>query len=273
MAENTSTAFKISLVLLASWVLSCLSLCIFRSHLLSLWSESSDMQQPFPQQQQLEPAVLQQGTVMRCWRDVCSRGEQWVERSDAFWSEVDSNIVWGTACWTADVPFPQCKSLFFPVCPACWSIFLPPQTSLPFQNIPFSSSSRQILTSWAPARTEMGSTYQDQGCSPAQGEGCLDFFLQGWETSGLADSRPGVLPAPPLAVASAGLVQVVPETFIMSSPASTGLYLSQSYLIRWCLIMPKWVAVLLCKSCSAGFQEEHWLPSPTAPTHICSQPS
>lgn len=69
---------------------------------------------PLPQQQQLKPAspMLQQGTALRCWRDVYSRGEQWVERSDAFWSEVDSNIGWGTACWTADVPSPQCKSLF-----------------------------------------------------------------------------------------------------------------------------------------------------------------
>lgn len=69
---------------------------------------------PLPQQQQLKPAspMLQQGTALRCWRDVYSRGEQWVERSDAFWSEVDSNISWGTACWTADVPSPQCKSLF-----------------------------------------------------------------------------------------------------------------------------------------------------------------
>lgn len=143
----------------ASCLLSpLLSLCIFRSHLPSLWSESSDMQQPFPQQQQLKPATLQQGTVMRCWRDVCSRGEWWVERSDAFWSEVDSNIVWGTACWTADVPFPQCKSLFSPSALLVGAYSFP-QTSLPFQNIPFTSSSRQTLTSWAPARTQMGSTY------------------------------------------------------------------------------------------------------------------
>lgn len=92
----------------------------------------------FPQQQQLKPAVLQQGTVMRCWRDVCSRGEGWVERSDAFWSEVDSSIVWGAACWTADVPFPQCKSRFSPSALLVGAYSFP-QTSLPFQNIPFTS--------------------------------------------------------------------------------------------------------------------------------------
>jgi len=55
---------------------------------------------PFPQKQQVKPAgpVLQQGTVLRYQRGVYSRGEQWVGRSDAFWSEVDSNVVWGTAC-------------------------------------------------------------------------------------------------------------------------------------------------------------------------------
>lgn len=187
--ENTSTVFKISRVLLASWVLCCLSLCIFRSHLLSLWSESSDMQQPFLQQQQLKPAMLQQGTVMRCWRDVCSRGEQWVERSDAFWSEVDSNIVWGTACWTADVPFPQCKSLFPPSALLVGAYFFP-QTSLPFQNIPFSSSSRQTLTSWAPARTQMCSTYlRIRAAALLRGKAAQTAFCragrqQGWQTAG-----------------------------------------------------------------------------------------
>lgn len=68
-----------------------------------------------------------------------------------------------------------------------------PQTSLPFQNILFTSSCRQTLTSWAPARSKMGSAYLgDQGWSTAQGEGC---FLHCWETAGLTDRRPGVLPA------------------------------------------------------------------------------
>lgn len=76
---------------------------------------------------------------------------------------------------------------FFFRCPACW-VYSFPQTSLPFQNFPFTSSCRQTLTSWAPARSKMGSAYLgDQGWSTAQGEGC---FLHCWETAGLADRRP-----------------------------------------------------------------------------------
>lgn len=63
-----------------------------------------------------------------------------------------------------------------------------PETSLPFQNTPFTSSCRQIPTSWAPAMSQMGSAYLwDQGWSTAQGEGC---FLHCWEAAGLADRRP-----------------------------------------------------------------------------------
>lgn len=63
-----------------------------------------------------------------------------------------------------------------------------PETSLPFQNTPFTSSCRQILTSWAPAVSQLGSAYLwDQGWSTAQGEGC---FLHCWEAAGLADRRP-----------------------------------------------------------------------------------
>lgn len=74
-------------------------------------------------------------------------------------------------------------------CPACWCVFFPtPQASLPFQNIPFTSSCRQTLTSWASARSKMGSAYlRDQGWNTAQGKGC---FLHCWETAGPADRRP-----------------------------------------------------------------------------------
>lgn len=60
---------------------------------------------PFPQPQ-LKPAtpVAQEGTALLRG---CSAGG----RGDAFWSEVDGNVVWGTACWTADVTFPQSKTL------------------------------------------------------------------------------------------------------------------------------------------------------------------
>lgn len=76
---------------------------------------------------------------------------------------------------------------FFFSCPACWAYSFP-QTSLPFQNIPFTSFCRQTLTSWAPARSKMGSAYlRDQGWSTAQGEGC---FLHCWETARLTDGRP-----------------------------------------------------------------------------------
>lgn len=132
------------------------SLAFSSSHLLFLWRENSGMQQPFPQQQQLKPAspLLQQSTVLRCWRDVYRRRERWVGRIDAFWSEVDSNVVWGTACWTADVPSPQCKSLFSSAVLLVGPYYLL-QTFLPLQNIPFTSSCRQTLTSWAPARSKI----------------------------------------------------------------------------------------------------------------------
>lgn len=272
--DHTSTVHK--MLSCVSWqlvVLSCSPLAFSSSHLLSLWSKSCGMQQPFPQQQQLKPAspMLQQGTALRCWRDVYSRGEQWVGRSSAFWSEVDSNIVWGTACWTADVPSPQCKSCFFSSAVLLVGTYSFPQNSLPFQNILFTLSCGQTLTSWVLARSKPGSIYQrDQGWSTTYGEGC---FLYCWETAGLADRRPrGAASSFPKAVASAGLMQVVPETFFMSSPANTGLYLSQSCLIRWCLIMLKWVAVLLCKSCTVGLREEHFSCF-TCSVHICRKPS
>lgn len=66
------------------------------------------------------------------------------------------------------------------------------QTFLPFQNIPFASSCRQTPTSWAPARSKMGSTYLgDQAWSAAQGEGCFLAARQ----QGLQTGAPEVLPA------------------------------------------------------------------------------
>lgn len=122
---------------------------------------------------------------------------------------------------------------FLSLCPACWCIFLPPNLpSISKHPIHFiQQANPDLLGSSQDSNGQHLS--QDRGCSPAQGEGCLDCFLQGWQAAG-----PGCCQSSLGCGVGWTCASCAPDLHY-SSPASTGLYLSRSYLIRWCLIMLK----------------------------------